>query len=245
MNAHNYFGRAYRDFYRQWLLPVEQTEAEVDFLLARLKSRAGQVWVDLPCAYGRHLEAIRARRPGLRLIGGDLNAVFLADIHGAWRVCCDMSRVPLADGSAHVVLNLLNSFGYFPAGSDGDRRQLAEMARILKPGGRLVMDLPNRRGLLAIVRREPVIRYATARYEAVEEFRWDAATQTMHNRTRWKWPGGRERAGYALRLYTPSQIRRMLARAGFAIDQAFGDFTGRPFAPADADRLLIFATKVS
>lgn len=241
---HRYFGRAYRDFYRQWLLPAEQTRAEVAFLLARLRPRRGQVWLDLPCAYGRHLEAIRERRTGLRLIGGDLNPGYLAEMleqKTAMPVCCDMSRIPLADRSIDVVLNLLNSFGYFPFGTDGDCRQLAEFARVLKPRGRLVMDLPNRQGLLATVRREPIIRYATARYEAVEQFRWDAATQTMHNVTRWRWPGGREQAGYALRLYTPAQIKKMLAKAGFEIEHAFGDFAGRPFHPPTSDRLLIFA----
>lgn len=243
---HSYFGRAYHEFYRRWLLPEEQTRAEVEFLLARLKPRRGERWLDLPCAYGRHLESLHAMGPGLRLIGADLNADYLAEVRAkksARAVCCDMRRLPIADGAVDVVLNLLNSFGYFEAGTDGDRRALAEMARVLKPGGRLVMDLPNRQALIATVRHEPVIRYASGQYEAIEEFRWFAATQTMHNRTRWKWPGGQEHAGYALRLYTPAQIKKMIERAGFEIDKVFGDFKGRVFRAHESDRLLIFAKK--
>ncbi|MCE5231493.1 methyltransferase domain-containing protein [bacterium] len=227
-------------------MPVEQTRAEVAFLLARLQPGKGRRWLDLPCAYGRHLEEIHAVRPDLRLVGGDLNPEYLIPIRRkkiAAAMCCDMRRVPSGDASFDAVLNLLNNFGYFEYGTDGDRRALAEMARVLKPGGRLVMDLPNRRALIATVRREPVIRYANAQYEAIEEFRWDAPTQTVHNRTRWRWPGGREQAGYKLRLYTPAQIRRMLERAGFTIERTFGDFTGRAFDAHESDRLLIFAKR--
>lgn len=245
---HPYFGTAYHEFYERWLLPPEQTRAEIGFLLARLKPRRGQRWLDVPCAYGRHLEALHALRPGLRLIGADLNAAYLAPVRArrsAAPVCCDMRRLPVADAAVDVVLNLLNSFGYFAAGTDGDRRALAEMARVLKPGGRLVMDLPNRRALIETVRHEPLIRYASGPYEAIEQFRWDPRRQTMHNRTRWRWPGGREAAGYALRLYTPAQIGRLLRRAGFGVERVFGDFSGRGFDPWQSDRMLILARKVA
>lgn len=228
------------------MLPIEQTRAEVGFLLARLKPKRGERWLDVPCAYGRHLEALHAMHPGLKLIGADLNPDYLAEIRAkesACAVCCDMRRLPVADGSVNVVLNLLNSFGYFEAETNGDRMALAEMARALKPGGRLVMDLPNRQALIETVRHEPVIRYASGRYEAIEEFRWDPQKQTMHNRTRWKWPGGMEQATYALRLYTPARIKRMLERAGFEIEKVYGDFKGRAFTARESDRLLIFARK--
>ncbi len=242
----SYFGPAYSLFYR-WLIPREQTAAEVDFLLRRLAPRPHERWLDLPCGYGRHLSELRACRRDLRLVGADLNLDYLREpgLADAARLCrCDMRRLPLADGSCDAVLNLLNSFGYRMDGDDGDdRRMLAEIARVLTPAGRLVIDLPNRRAVLAIVRAEPTVRYCLEGFEALEDFEWDAAGQCLLNRTRWGWPGGHEEASYRLRLYTPAQARELLARAGLTIEAIYGDFRGGPFNPHHSDRMLIFARR--
>jgi hypothetical protein len=47
------------------------------------------------------------------------------------------------------------------------------MARVLRPGGRLVLDLANRRALIALVRRQPAFRYTGGEYEVLERFAWD------------------------------------------------------------------------
>ena len=95
----------------------------------------------------------------------------------------------------------------------------------------------------AIVRATPRLRYATEGYDGEEVFRWDAAAQVMHNRTRWRWPGGEQRRQYALRLYTPGQMRRLLARAGLEWEADYGDFRGGAFNAHHSDRLLVIARK--
>ena len=247
-----YFGRGYYHLYKHFLLPEQQTDAEVDFLLRALRPRAGQRWLDAPCAYGRHLKALKARRSRLRLFGVDLNPGYLREegLGRAARLClCDYRRLPFAAGSFHVVLNLLNSFGYYPpAGREGaserdDRAVLGEWARMLKPGGRLVMDLPNRRALIGLVARQPIIRYRGGGYEARERFAWNPRTQCLENRTRWRWPGGEERARYRLRLYTPAQIGQMIERAGLERTAIYGDFNAAAFDPPRSDRMLVLAWK--
>ena len=118
-----------------------------------------------------------------------------------------------------------------------------EWARVLKPGGRLVLDLANRRALLGLVRRQPRIRYGTAQWEAAESFRWDARSECLANRTRWRWSGGQEEGAYRVRLYTPAQIRALLARAGLRVEAMLGSFRGTPFDPARSDRMLIVARR--
>ena len=205
-----YFGQGYYALYRHWLLPAEQTQAEAGFLCRVLKPKPGQRWLDVPCGYGRHLMALKRLAPGLRLWGVELNRGYLAERglkRAARRIAANMCRLPLASGSFDVVINMLNSFGYGSAA--GDAQTLAEWARVLARGGRLLMDLPNRQALLAIVRRQPMVRYCGGDYEAVEEFEWDADAQCLLNQTRWRWPGGGEEAGYRLRL----SIRRRRSRA--------------------------------
>ena len=246
--AAGYFGPAYAVFYR-WLIPPEQNEAEARFLIDRLRPRPGARWLDAPCGYGRHLAPLRGLRPDLRLSGGDLNRDYLLvpEVAASAPACqCDLARLPFADGSFHVVLNLLNSFGY--RGGDGggdrrDRRVLAELARVARRGGRLVLDLPNRRAVLATVRAEPIIRYGGAGLEAIERFAWDRPSQCLVNRTSWRWPGGSEEARYRLRLYTPAQARRLIEGIGLGIESMMGDFRGGRFDPHRSDRMLIVARK--
>ena len=120
---------------------------------------------------------------------------------------------------------------------------LAECARVLRRRGRLVLDLANRRALVALVRRQPMIRYAGEGFEVIEQFAWDPESEVLRNETRWRWAGGQERARYRLRLYTPAQIRRELARAGFELLELCGGFDGSPLDPHNSDHMLVLARK--
>jgi SAM-dependent methyltransferase len=285
-----YFGRGYYHVYRDYLLPPEMTRAEVDFLVRMLRPRRGERWLDMPCGYGRHLAALAEARRDLRLIGGDLNRDYLREAGlrlAAEVAACDMRRLPFADGAFHVVLNMLNSFGYYPphktetplgkcrnlilnlmtagrqrvqrdrqstgaAGGDvhspgavtplDDRAVMAEFARVLKPGGRLVLDLSSRRALIALA-SHPTIRYAGGEHECLERFAWDPKNEVLSNETVWRWPGGRERARYRMRLYTPRQTGKMLDLNGLEVENIFGGFDGRPYDERDSERMLVIARK--
>jgi 2-polyprenyl-6-hydroxyphenyl methylase/3-demethylubiquinone-9 3-methyltransferase len=91
--------------------------------------------VDLACGGG--LMAPYAARLGYRHIGVDLNAraLDLARRHGVLPVRASVLDVPLADGCADVVLacEILEHV-------EDDVAVLAEAARLLRPGGTLVID---------------------------------------------------------------------------------------------------------
>lgn len=111
------------------------------------------------------LERMRARLAGCG-VAGDPPALLPLRADGA--------RLPLSDGSVDAVacVNLLLNLERF----DQVERTLAECARVLRPGGRLVFDLRNRRNLLHLVRyrlarlydetiRTPLRAYAPGRIE--------------------------------------------------------------------------------
>jgi 2-polyprenyl-6-hydroxyphenyl methylase/3-demethylubiquinone-9 3-methyltransferase len=93
------------------------------------------VAVDLACGGG--LMAPHVRRLGYRHVGVDLGAagLGLAREHGVAAVRGSVLAVPLADGCADVVV-----CGEILEHVEDDVAVLAECARLLKPGGTLVVD---------------------------------------------------------------------------------------------------------
>ena len=95
----------------------------------------GALLVDLACGGG--LMAPHAARLGYRHVGVDLGVEGLraARAHGVLPVRGSVLAVPLADGCADVVVA-----GEILEHVDDDTAVLAECARILRPGGTLVID---------------------------------------------------------------------------------------------------------
>jgi 2-polyprenyl-6-hydroxyphenyl methylase/3-demethylubiquinone-9 3-methyltransferase len=93
------------------------------------------VLVDLACGGG--LMAPYVQRAGYRHVGVDLGAagLALAHGHGVGAVRGSVLAVPLADGCADVVV-----CGEILEHVEDDVAVLAECARLLKPGGTLVVD---------------------------------------------------------------------------------------------------------
>ena len=98
--------------------------------------------VDLGCSTGYLLEEIRASHPQATLIGIDLVASGLEKAHvlvpDARLLQADACDLPLADGSVDAVVSA-NLLEHIP----DDGRALAEIARVLRPGGPAVLIVPS------------------------------------------------------------------------------------------------------
>ena len=75
----DYFGHGYYALYRDTLLPRQQTEAECAFILKIIRPKKGWRWLDLPCAYGRHLFSLAGLEPKLQLHGADINLAYMSE----------------------------------------------------------------------------------------------------------------------------------------------------------------------
>lgn len=97
--------------------------------------RPGAVLVDLACGGG--LMAPHVQGLGYRHVGVDLNVAALrtAREHGVLPVRASVFAVPLGDGCADVVVA-----GEILEHVEDDVAVLAECARLLRPGGTLVLD---------------------------------------------------------------------------------------------------------
>jgi ubiquinone/menaquinone biosynthesis C-methylase UbiE len=96
---------------------------------------------DIGCSTGHLLEDLRVRWPRAELIGVDLIASGLRNAHrsvpSARLLRADACALPLADASVDAVVSA-NLLEHIP----NDRRALSEMARVLRPGGRVAIVVP-------------------------------------------------------------------------------------------------------
>jgi ubiquinone/menaquinone biosynthesis C-methylase UbiE len=97
--------------------------------------------VDLGCSTGYLLEDLRRDRPRADLIGIDLIASGLCKAHeivpSARLLQADACDLPIADACIDAVVSA-NLLEHIP----DDRRALSEIARVLRPGGRVAIVVP-------------------------------------------------------------------------------------------------------
>jgi SAM-dependent methyltransferase len=237
----------FSDFYlRAYAQDQRESEAEEQALAAaRLAGcPAGGDLVDVPCGFGRH--ALPLARAGYRVVGVDRSPSLLDEARrraGGERwpklVRADYRELPLADERFDAAVNLFTSLGYL--GDEEDTKVLGEIGRVLRPGGRLVIETMHRD---LLVRRfaEQDWRLLGEGRLLLEQRTFDAAsgvaqtTQTLIDTT-----GERESRSYSVRVYTATELVAMLARAGFAESKCYGGLDGRPLSTDT--RLVIVARR--
>jgi SAM-dependent methyltransferase len=219
------------------------TDAEVDFVVTALGLEPGARVLDLACGHGRHTVRLAAR--GFAATGFDRSAESLALARAAGPqvefVEGDMRELPFEDASFDAVINLFTAFGYFPD-EDDDARVLAEVARVLRPGGVFLIDLLNPPGFFR--------RYRERQWERLDddvlflqEYRYDVLTGRSQADWLLVFPDGvRRELRSDLRNYTGPELVRLLRRAGLEQDGAWGDFDGRELT-RESIRLIVRARK--
>ncbi len=190
----------------------------------------GERVLDVACGYGRH--AVNLALRGHRVVGLDLNAYFLglaarrASEAGASAqfVRGDMRVLPFrAAFDAAVCLG--GSFGQF-ATEDEDFALLRQTAQSLVPGGKFLLDVANRDGILS--------RFIGKDWDQLEdgtvvlhERRWDSLRGRVEGRDVVVGPDGERREyQHSMRLYGAPEIQSLLVRAGFEVMALYGSLAG-------------------
>ena len=207
-------------------------------LAALLNLPSGSRVLDLPCGWGRLHPHLRAC--GLEVTGGDLSALNLRR-HAAEQPAplarLDFRALPFRDGCADGVFCAYTSWGYFETEAE-NLRQLAEFARVLRPGGALLLDLAGRTFLRrAVVEVEGVwLEFPDEGYE--ERATWSPDARRI--RTERRCQG--QAFCHDIWIPTDAEIRGCLAEAGFSAPAAYGGLDGRAWTE-EAERWIYRALK--
>jgi ubiquinone/menaquinone biosynthesis C-methylase UbiE len=148
------FDATFGDDYLHFYLPSltgERNVAETDEIIETLGLQPGGHVLDAPCGHGRIANLLAAR--GIEVAGVDSSELFLAkaaeDASAAGVIVeyklGDLRELPF-DGPFDAVLCWFTSFGYFD--DEENYQVLREFRRVLRPGGRLLIETMHRDGFI-------------------------------------------------------------------------------------------------
>ena len=242
----NFFGEDYLNIYRH-TLTEERTEKEVAFAERKLALDPGARVLDLCCGPGRH-SVLLAKR-GYKVTGLDLSRSYLDLARRAAidskiefdTVPADMREIPFNDYFT-AVINMYSSFGYLESEAE-DLKVLESISRSLKRGGRLLLDMLNREWAVANYIQNDWHAEADGTLY-VEHRALDLASSRMRVRFIIVDPnGGRhDSIGHDIRLYTLTEMTRLLEQVGFGGVEVFGGFDGERYA-IETRRMILCARK--
>jgi SAM-dependent methyltransferase len=210
-----------------------QAAVEIAALAPVLREAGGPI-LDAACGNGRHL--VELRRQGFDAVGFDLSAALLERVRARPEcrgrvIRADMRHPPLASGWG-AILMLFTAFGYF---DDADNAAcLAGLAKLIKPGGRLILDQPDpdhvRKTLIPQSRRQgprglDILERRQLRGNRIEK----DITVTDGGKTR----SYRE----SVRLYSRDELGKIAASASLNMDQTWSSLRG---SNLNEGRLVLF-----
>ena len=196
----------------------EAGDDDADAIWQLLELQPGLEVLDLACGHGRIAHRLAQR--GARVAGLDSTALFLdraraqasaSGLEIAY-VEADMRSLPWPDQSFDRVVSWFTSFGYFA--DDENRQVLAEAHRVLRPGGRLLIENNNLSELLPrwlpswVLERDGDLLIDRSRFDPVSGRATTARVVVRSGRTR--------RFQFSVRMFIAAELRDWLRQAGFA-----------------------------
>jgi len=201
--------------------------------------------VDVGCGRGRHSVTLAER--GYNVTGFDLSpkaikkARRIAEERGLENVeflIQDM-RKPLSS-RFDAALNLFTTFGYF-LDDDENARVLKSVNRMLKPEGLFLIDYLN-----AVKVRKELIPKAKGSLEGIDyTVEKHIENGCVHKNIRFtgKEIGQPKEYNERVKLYGKQWFEENLGRAGFTVENMWGDYEGDIFDESSSPRLIIVAKK--
>jgi SAM-dependent methyltransferase len=220
----------------------EATDVEASTIWTLLSLGEGTEVLDLACGHGRI--ANRLAGMGARVTGLDATPLFLdvaradADRRGVSveYVLGDMRAIPWTD-RFEAVVSWFTAYGYFDDAQN--RAVLAQVQRALRPGGRFLIELIHKDGVLP--RWLPVNVTETSEGVLIDQREFDPLT----GRSNAHWTiirnGRMRRASFFVRLFSFTELREWLLDAGFRTVEGYAS-DGTPLTVAEPRMILVAQT---
>ena len=225
----------YADDKFSWFWPPaydpKSSPPELKSILSLLEPQAGERLLDLACGQG--WLTIPLALHGLQVTGFDLSAKLLArgkdaaeqaNIEIEW-IRGDMRNLPSEwSQTFDFVTFTLSEFGCFSNQSD-NQSVLEEVARVLKSGGRYLLDI--------VVNRDGLVHHGKTRnclegdgFFVFEKGSLDLLSGIHKRVFRWYYLGQLYKRGWQIQTYTPREVKYMLEQARFQILAVYSNLTG-------------------
>lgn len=230
------------------LLPAAQVQAQVDGVERYISLEPRSRVLDLSCGNGR--QTLELARRGYRVLGIDSQEGALAAARAAAReerlnvhfLHTDIRQISYR-GEFDVVVNLQCALGLLP--NDRDQLRVLEGTRKgLKSGGRLLLDMLNKEWLMRHFEPNHWAPGESADGSvSLDRISFDLETGRLNDhRTIVGLDGGRAPSFMSLRVYTLTEIKSLLDRAGLSFLKVWGGYEDEPYG-MDSPRMVVLAQR--
>ncbi len=227
-----------------------RTKIELAFCETAMKWKNRAAILDAPCGAGRHAAPLAHKGhdvTGLDLSGYLLKEAKLNALKGFWKrnqprfIQGLLQAMPFADNTFNHAVNLFSSYGYLDT-EDENFKVMTEYARVLKPGGKLLIDVMNRHFIAPRLNEIFESVHDNGLY-VKEERAIINDGRRMHNAITVTDAKGDTRC-YLYRpwLYNGAELSAHATHAGLVVDSVYGDFNGRPYQKT-SERAILVAVK--
>ena len=222
---------------------VEAAEREVEAALRWLSPGSGDRCLDLCCGAGRHSHWLAKSTVDLHAL--DLSAELLEQaqqklpekvkLHRG-----DMRQLPFEDQFFDHVMMFFTSFGYFEEDEENSR-VLAEVARVVRPGGGFLLDLPDRESTLKSLVPNSQRRVGELTIEEARSITADG--KRVEKQVSLKGPSGEEGYIESVRLFSAEEVTSMLKQEGWGDIRCYGDWNDQPHRSGESPRMIFSARR--
>jgi SAM-dependent methyltransferase len=210
-------------------LTPQATQAEAEFVIDAMGLTPGAQVLDVGCGYGRHAMELAAR--GFHVVGLDMSTPLLVrggeEAHRRGLtinfVRGDMRELDF-EAQFDGAYCLFSTFGYFD--DETNKKTIANIARALKPGGRVLIEILNRDYVIAdlptrvwwegdgcVVLEEVELNYFSSRIQVNRSVVFDDGRQLEQE--------------ISVRAYSLHEVGKLLHAAGFRVLEVSGAYHTR------------------